>query len=95
MKKSEEIKITILQKWMSLYFEENLKDGDALLCYLCQCYSCSECDRCPIKIETGKKECIGTPFRKYYNKPTRANAREMVLFLIKLFRKNKRLEASK
>lgn len=88
MKKSEEIKITILKKWMPIYF----KRGHRGKCYLCQLYGKERCLGCPIYFETKRPNCIQTPFILWSNRKARENAREMVLFLCHLFRKNKKYE---
>lgn len=97
MKKSEQIKKAIIERWIPIYFDNAMLEETR--CYLCEIYKTWKnafyCDKCPVFFYTKETNCGNTPYEKYYLHRNRDNAREELLFLIKLFKHYKRLEIKK
>lgn len=55
------VRRTINEKWLPIYRGE-IKDLSAQNCALCMEYI--NCNGCPIREDTGKPECHGTPYQK-------------------------------
>ena len=95
MSHSEDIKKTILKNWWPIYHQGARHKG----CLLCKKYnalgSLNICYGCPIYIDTKKIGCLGTPFDTWDNNPTQNNAREELLYLLRLFRKHRKIERGK
>lgn len=87
---SADIKKTIIDKWMPIFF----KGESTQPCHLCLLvgFHCISVDLCVISQHTGSTGCLDTPFWSYYTNPCRDTAREELLFLIMLYKKHKKLE---
>lgn len=94
MKKSEQIKKSIINRWMPIYFNNKLLEKTK--CYLCQIYKTNRnafpCNECPIFSYTNETNCVNTPYGKYFINQNRDNAMEELLFLLRLFRHYKKIE---
>ena len=81
-----------IKKWEAIadYLEENKQVGTinsngVVTCALCQLYiDKTRCGECPIKEDTGKDGCFGTP---QSHEPTLSNARLELHYLRNLYNK--------
>lgn len=64
-----------LAKWMCLHWltcnGKLVHDGGGFTCSLCPAYP--HCDFCPIKMYTGIRGCLSTPYQQYYGAVTRGD----------------------
>ena len=79
---SQDIKKTIVDKWMPLFFGIT----EEPCCWLCE-QALFNCLFCIIFSVTGAWNCHETPYWSWRDKPCRETAREELLFLLRLYRK--------
>ena len=88
---SQDIKKTIIEKWMPIFFRKR-KNQYEPPCWLCElsrnlCSGKVECTHCVVCLFTKHWGCDDTPYWDWRKSQDRQTAREELLFLLRLYRK--------